>query len=188
MPIRRLVTAFDPTTNSGAQIGPTVAAARVTGSASSAGRVRRAGHVLAAAIAWSILAALWVWQLGDYRPSRFELYPALIGLVFVVLLISGRAWIGWNRGIYRRRHTRTRALEREPDFNHDSLGRRVLCNPALRYAPGQVIVSIDAAGAKTYRPGLEVGRPDPLDAPPNTTGPATYVPRSAIEEAIEWSS
>ena len=143
------------------QTAPPLSAKRVSGSASSASRGRRIFQVLIALLSWITFAVLWMWQIGDYKPSNLELYPAFIGAALVIMLGIGRGWIQWNRSIYRRRHNRNSPVVREVDFSHDAIGRPVHCHADLRYAAGQLIVSVDDDGAKVYRPGR---RPRPVDS------------------------
>jgi hypothetical protein len=87
----------------------------LTGSRSSASPRRRRGHVLLGAMSWIVLAALWVWQLDVYVPSNW-----FGGVALIIVLLAGwtcfsMMWVAWCRNIYRRRHRRTSAPEREVD-------------------------------------------------------------------------
>ena len=87
----------------------------LTGSRSSASPRRRRGHVLLGAMSWIVLAALWVWQLDVYVPSNW-----FGGVALIIILLAGwtcfsMMWVAWCRNIYRRRHRRTSAPEREVD-------------------------------------------------------------------------
>jgi hypothetical protein len=66
-------------------------------------------------MSWIVLAALWVWQLDVYVPSNW-----FGGVALIIVLLAGwtcfsMMWVGWCRNIYRRRHRRTSAPEREVD-------------------------------------------------------------------------
>lgn len=87
----------------------------LTGSRSSASPRRRRRHVLLGSMSWIVLAALWVWQLDVYVPSNW-----FGGVALIIILLAGwtcfsMMWVAWCRNIYRRRHRRTSAPEREVD-------------------------------------------------------------------------
>lgn len=112
---------------------------------------------------WIALATLWIWQLHTYVPSNWF---AAVELIFVLLAgwaCFSLAWVAWCRNIYRRRHRRTRPLQRPIDFSADTLGRKILAPPGIGSARGQVILSVDASGAKRYRLARE-----PEQSPPAT--------------------
>jgi hypothetical protein len=123
----------------------------LTGSRSRAGHAQLLAHLLVGLAGWVVLAGLWVWQLKVHVPANWLGGVELILALLAVWVCFSIAWVEWNRSIYRRRHRRTRPIERELDFTRDSLGRPVIASPGLASARGQLIVSVDAEGVKRYR-------------------------------------
>jgi hypothetical protein len=147
----------------------------LTGSRSSASPRRRRGHVLLGAMSWIVLAALWVWQLDVYVPSNW-----FGGVALIIILLAGwtcfsMMWVAWCRNIYRRRHRRTSAPEREVDFEHDQLGRRIVAPRRIAAERGQVLISVEEPGIKRYE--LAEPRPPTRALPAQRDGRHAMRPR-----------
>jgi hypothetical protein len=131
---------------------------RLTGSRSHSSPRRRAAHALVGVASWIALGALWVWQLEVHVPSRWLEGIALIAALAAVWACFAVAWVAWCKSIYKRRHSRTKALLRHVDFERDTLGREVLAPPGLTELPGQVLISMPGPGVKLYQLGERAPR------------------------------
>jgi hypothetical protein len=148
----------------------------LTGSRAHTGRARLTGHLLAGLAGWVVLAGLWVWQLAVHVPAN---WLGGVGLIFALLAVwvcFSISWVAWNRSIYRRRHRRTRPIERELDFTHDALGRPIAAPPGPALLGGQVIVSVDADGVKRFRPA------------PVVSAEACPVPATGEQDGLQHAS
>jgi hypothetical protein len=136
----------------------------LTGSRAHTGRARLTGHLIAGVAGWVVLVGVWAWQLAVHVPAN---WLGGVGLIFALLaawVCFSIAWVEWNRSIYRRRHRRTRPIERELTFTHDALGRPVAAPAGLALLRGQLIVSVDAEGVKRFRPAAAAGGPAASEA------------------------
>ena len=141
-----------------------------TGSHAGISRARSALHVAAGAAGWAIFAALWVWQLKVYVPAHWLGGILLLVAIAAAYSLLTPGWVWWNRNIYRRRHRRRSALEREVAMDRDTLGRRLLIAPEVLLNPAVVRVTVDADGTvKRYDvpPPVQLEPPayDPLQIP-----------------------
>jgi hypothetical protein len=103
------------------------------------------------------------WGCADHRPvGRLDLLLDDVGRV-----VSGN--------IYRRRHRRTSAPEREVDFEHDQLGRRIVAPRRITAERGQVLISVEEPGIKRYE--LAEPRPPTRALPAQRDGRHAMRPR-----------
>lgn len=130
---------------------------RLTGSRSRCSASRRALHVSIGFASWIALGALWAWQVVVHVPSRWLEAIALIAALTVVWACFAIGWVAWCRNIYKRRHSRTKALLRHVDFERDTLGREVLAPPGLAELSGQVLISVPGPQMKLYQLGERAG-------------------------------
>jgi hypothetical protein len=129
---------------------PSIRPVAMTGSRAHARAGRRLSHVVLGVAGWLALAGLWIWQLDVHVPADW-----LGGLELILATLAGWLcfsvlWVGWCRGIYRRRHRRTRPLTRTVDFGTDMLGRRVVASPGMQEMGAHVLISIPESGVKRY--------------------------------------
>lgn len=143
----------------------------LTGARSRLSARRRVGHVLAGIAGWIGLGGLWAWQLSNYVPENWLTGVELIFALLLGWACFSVAWVAWCRSIYRRRHRRTKPIERDVDFSHDTLGRPIVAAPAVRTARGQVLVWVDASGIKHYQCVIQAPRERVLSTKAGT--PAT---------------
>ena len=135
-----------------------------SGSGSRATTTRRAAHVAAGLLGWTVFVGLWVWQLEVYVPDQWLAGIVMIVAVLGAFAVATPAWVAWNRNIYRRRHRRTKPLVMEVAFDEDALGRRIVADPGVRTAPGRIVVEVDETGrAKTYRVAARGREPEADD-------------------------
>lgn len=135
-----------------AETGGNQRSVALTGSRSRASDARRAVHVVLGAVSWIGFVLLWMWQLEVYVPSTWLYSICLIAVILAAWVVFTICWVRWNRNIYARRHRRTAPVRQEVAFDEDSLGRPISAASGIRAAEGQIIVSVDEAGAKTYQP------------------------------------
>ncbi len=122
----------------------------LTGSASRAGKGRRAVQAALGALSWVGFALLWMWQLEVYVPSTWLYSICLIAIILAAWIVLTICWVRWNRNIYARRHRRNTPVRQEVSFDQDTLGRPIKAPGGIRAAEGQIMVSVDGDGNKRY--------------------------------------
>jgi hypothetical protein len=121
-----------------------------TGVASRASDLRAGLHGAAGLVGWAALIACVGWRWAASTSSRVGLITIAGTAAILLIIFALRTWVEWNRSIYRRRHRRTRAVERSVAFDVDALGRPVAGDPATLMASPEIVIRVTDDGVKHY--------------------------------------
>lgn len=119
-------------------------------------RAHLALQLVVAVVGWLVLGVGW-WFVASSRPLRSDSITALLALALAaaVALLITEWWVGYNKGVYRRKGPRSGVPRIIYDFSKDATGVPVVADFAALKGERFVVISPSAGEpvSKVYSAG-----------------------------------